>query len=81
MKVSSKKVLLTVLLVVALGVYAGYRLAVRGTDVIGVSLDEPDAFECYDQLAEIYPNLIGCNDLSRLPGQIVGIVAKVLGKR
>lgn len=34
-----KKVIIAIvaLLVVALGVYAGYRLAVRGTDVIGVT--------------------------------------------
>ena len=31
-----------------------------------------------DQLKEIYPNLIACNDLNRLTGQLLGLIAKLL---
>ena len=55
--------------------YCKYDL---GTDIIGISLDEPDEFDCYEQLSQIYPNLVACNDLSRLTGQLLGIIAKLL---
>ena len=50
----------------------------RGTDIIAISLDEDGSYECYDQLKEIYPSLIACNDLSRLTGQLLGLIAKLL---
>jgi len=37
-----------------------------------------DATQYYDQLKEIYPNLIACNDLNRLTGQLLGLIAKLL---
>ena len=43
-----------------------------------ISLDDENCFDCYEQLSEIYPNLVGCNDLNRLTGQILGVVAKLL---
>lgn len=54
------------------------KIAKRGTDIIGVSLDDPDEFDCYEQLVQIYPNLVGCNDLNKLTGQLLGIIAKLL---
>ena len=54
------------------------KITKRGTDIIGVSLDDPDEFDCYEQLAQIYPNLVGCNDLNKLTGQLLGIIAKLL---
>ena len=54
------------------------KITKRGTDVIGISLDDPDEFECYDRLSEIYPNLVGCNDLQKLTGQLLGIIARLL---
>ena len=54
------------------------KITKRGTDIIGISLDDENCFDCYEQLSEIYPNLVGCNDLNRLTGQILGIVAKLL---
>lgn len=50
----------------------------RGTDIIGISLDDPNEYDCYDQLSQIYPNLVACNDLTRLTGQLLGIIAKLL---
>lgn len=57
---------------------AVHTIMKRGTDIIGISLDDDGSYECYDQLKEIYPNLIACNDLSRLTGQLLGLIAKLL---
>lgn len=54
------------------------KIMKRGTDIIAISLDDDGSYECYDQLKEIYPNLIACNDLSRLTGQLLGLIAKLL---
>lgn len=54
------------------------KITRRGTNIIAISLDDEDSFECYTMLSEIYPNLIACNDLSRLPGQLLGVIAKLL---
>lgn len=54
------------------------KITKRGTDIIGISLDSLGEYSTYDQLAEIYPNLVACNDLSHLTGQLLGIIAKLL---
>ena len=54
------------------------KIMKRGTDIIAISLDNNGSYECYDQLKEIYPNLIACNDLNRLTGQLLGLIAKLL---
>lgn len=54
------------------------KIMKRGTHVVGVSLDSHGSFECYDNLKQIYPHLVGCNDLNRLTGLILGLVARLL---
>ncbi|MBR0343343.1 MAG: hypothetical protein IJH64_14050 [Oscillospiraceae bacterium] len=54
------------------------KIMKRGTDIIAISLDDNGSYVCYDQLKEIYPNLIACNDLNRLTGQLLGLIAKLL---
>lgn len=54
------------------------KIMKRGTDIIAIALDDEDDYDCYEQLKEIYPNLIGCNDLSRLTGQLLGVISKLL---
>ena len=54
------------------------KITHRGTDIIAISLDAAGSYECYDQLKAIYPNLVGCNDISRLTGQLLGVIAKLL---
>lgn len=56
------------------------KITRRGTDIVAISLDEEGSYECYDQLKQIYPNLIACNDLSRLTSQIFNVIAKLLSK-
>lgn len=46
--------------------------------MIAVSPDDHGSYSCYDQLKVIYPNLIGCNDLNRLTGQLLGVIVKLL---
>ncbi len=57
---------------------AVHKIRKRGTDIIAISLDNAGEFECYDMLSEIYPNLIACNDLTRLTGQLLGVIVKLL---
>lgn len=54
------------------------KITNRGTNIIGISLDDIDSYDCYDGLKEIYPNLISCNDLNKLTGQIFRIISKEL---
>lgn len=57
---------------------AARKIIKRGTKIIAISLDDAGCYECYDQLKEIYPQLIACNDLTRLTGQLLGLIAKLL---
>ena len=54
------------------------RIMRRGTNIVGIALDDVDSFDCYTALREIYPNLIACNDLYRLTSQLLGIIARLL---
>ena len=54
------------------------NLSRHGVTVVGISIDEPGERWCYQQLKEIYPNLVACNDLKRLTGQLLGVIAKLL---
>lgn len=54
------------------------KISQRGTSVIGISLDVEDSWDCYEQLKEIYPNLIGCNDLKRLTKQILELLVRLM---
>ncbi len=57
---------------------AATKIMKRGTNIIAIALDEVDSFNCYDMLKAIYPNIISCNDLKRLTGQILTLVSKQL---
>ena len=50
----------------------------RGINIIAVALDNEDSFDCYDMLKQIYPNIVACNDLKRLTGQLLILVTKQL---
>lgn len=54
------------------------KIAARGVSVIAVALDDCDDYSTYDDLHEIYPELVACTDLKRLTGQILGIVSRHL---
>jgi hypothetical protein len=50
----------------------------RGTSVIAVSLDEEESYSTYEELKEIYPDLVACNDLNRLTGQLLAVISRQL---
>lgn len=50
----------------------------RGTNIIAVSLDDAEEFSTYDDLKEIYPDIVGCNDLKRLTGQLLLVISRQL---
>ncbi|MBR5579665.1 MAG: hypothetical protein IKW28_11830 [Lachnospiraceae bacterium] len=54
------------------------KIVNRGTNIIAVALNDDDAFDCYDALKNIYPNLIACDDLGRLTGQLLSVISKQL---
>jgi hypothetical protein len=54
------------------------KIMKRGTNIIAIALDDAGSFDCYDTLKEIYPNIISCNDLKRLTGQLLSVVSKQL---
>lgn len=54
------------------------KISGRGSDIIAVALDDSESFSCYEALKSIYPDLIACNDLGRLPGQILALISRRL---
>ena len=56
---------------------AAKKIIRRGTDIIAVALDDGGS-SCYDSLCNIYPSVIQCTDLTRLTGQLLGIISRCL---
>lgn len=55
------------------------KITNRGTNIIAVALNDGDEdFDCYEALKSIYPNLISCDDLNRLTGQLLSVITKQL---
>ncbi len=54
------------------------KITKRGTSIIAVSLDNVGSYSCYEDLKEIYPELVACNDLSRLTGQLLTVISRQL---
>ena len=63
------------------------KIIKRGTNIIAVALDDEesyyeddeddeDSYSCYDDLKEIYPDVVGCTDLKRLTGQLLTLISK-----
>ena len=50
----------------------------RGTSVIAVSLDDEEDYSTYEELKEIYPDIVACNDLNRLTGQLLAVISRQL---
>ena len=57
---------------------AAKKIMRRGINIIAIALDNADSFVCYDMLKQIYPNIVACNDLKRLTGQLLTLVSKQL---
>lgn len=50
----------------------------QGTDIVAIALDDGESLGCYEDLKEIYPNLVSCNDLNRLTAQLLDVVKKMI---
>ena len=57
---------------------AATKIANRGTNIIAVALDDSDSLACYDEIRDIYPHVVACNDLKRLTAQLLTLVSKQL---
>ncbi len=58
---------------------AARKIVRRGTKIIAVALDESEEEDgCYEDLCEIYPTVVACHDLGRLPGQLLQIISREL---
>lgn len=54
------------------------KITKRGTSIIAVSLDDEDSYDCYEDLKDIYPDIVSCNDLNRLTGQLLTVISRQL---
>jgi hypothetical protein len=54
------------------------KITRRGTPIIAIALQNPDDDEdnCYEQLKMMYPDVISCDDISKLTGQLLRIISK-----
>lgn len=46
--------------------------------MIAISLDEMEEYSTYEELKEIYPKIVACNDLNRLTGQLLTVISRQL---
>lgn len=56
---------------------AANRIYKKGIEIIAVALDDGDENVCYDELKQIYRRVVACNDIKRLPGQLLTLVSKL----
>ena len=54
------------------------KITNRGTNIIGVALNNEESFDCYEALKKIYPDLVSCDNLDKLCGQLLKIISKQL---
>jgi hypothetical protein len=48
----------------------------RGTPIVALALENPYDGNCYEQLKMMYPDVISCDDISKLTGQLLRITSK-----
>ncbi|NLB81414.1 MAG: hypothetical protein GX800_07380 [Clostridiaceae bacterium] len=58
---------------------AAIKIIKRGTEIIAIALDESSEYSCYDDLKEVYPEVIACSNLKQLTGQLLRIVSRKMG--
>jgi hypothetical protein len=50
----------------------------RGTEIIAIALSTPGENDCYGQLKVMYKDVVACTDISKLTGQLLGVISKCL---
>ena len=56
------------------------KILQRGTKIAAVALDYENSYSTYDNLKQIYPYLVSCNKLERLPALLFKIIVKMIGE-
>jgi len=56
------------------------KILQRGTKIAAVALDYENSYSTYDNLKQIYPYLVSCNNLERLPALLFKIIVKMIEK-
>jgi nitric oxide reductase activation protein len=56
---------------------AAKKIIKRGTAIIAIALNDAGNYNCYDQLKQIYPDVISCSDVKKLTGQLFRIISKL----
>lgn len=51
------------------------KITKRGTKIIAIALDE-EGLSCYEDLKEMYPQVVACTNLKHLTGQLLGLISK-----
>jgi GTPase len=54
------------------------KIVRRGTPIIALALDTPDSDECYQQLKLMYPDVVSCIDVSKITGQLLSIISRII---
>jgi len=52
------------------------KITRRGTPIIAIALNSPYDNKCYEQLKMIYPDVISCEDIKNLTGQLLRVISK-----
>jgi hypothetical protein len=60
---------------------AAKKIIKRGIPIIALALDLPDDDICYQQLKMIYPDVVSCQDVSKLTGQLLHLISRILQGR
>jgi hypothetical protein len=59
---------------------AAKKITRRGTGIIAIALEDEDGGGCYEQLKVMYSDVVSCTDISKLTGQLLTVITKVLKK-
>ena len=56
------------------------KITRRGTGIVAIALTTPGEDDCYGQLKVMYKDVVACTGISKLTGQLLGLITKCLRK-
>jgi hypothetical protein len=59
---------------------AAKKITRRGIGIVAIALSTPGENDCYRQLKVMYNDVVACTDISKLTGQLLGVISKCLKK-
>ena len=54
------------------------KITKHGTGIVSIALTTPGEDDCYSQLKVMYKDVVACTDISKLTGQLLGVISKCL---